>query len=85
MLNRKCSWAVAASVMAVMPFASTAVFAGGLDGSSNIVCSVIEVTACVEDGSCIEGPAIDAKTGRMRGAGVGDAVSFLVFGTCTTL
>lgn len=141
MLIRKCSWAVAASVMAVMPFASTAVFAGGLDGSSDIVCSVIEVTACVEDGACISGQArsfdlpefiildakkkliraadesghdavspvknmeksgdhlilqgvengrgwdiaIDTKTGRMRGAGVGDAVSFLVFGTCTTL
>lgn len=141
MLKRKYSWTLAASVMAVTPLASTSVFAAGLDGSSDIVCSVIDVTACVEDGACIEGPArsfdlpeflildakkklirgadesghdavsavknmeksgdhlvlqgvengrgwdiaIDAKTGKMRGAGVGDAVSFLVFGSCTTL
>lgn len=29
--------------------------------------------------------AINTKTGRMNGAGVGDALSFLVFGACTSL
>jgi len=29
--------------------------------------------------------AIDTKTGRMSASGVGDAVSFLVFGACTAL
>ena len=29
--------------------------------------------------------AINTKTGRMSGAGVGDALSFLVFGACTAL
>ena len=29
--------------------------------------------------------AIDTRNGKMNGSAVGDAVSFLVFGTCTTL
>jgi hypothetical protein len=29
--------------------------------------------------------AINTKTGRMSASGVGDAVSFLVFGACTAL
>ena len=28
--------------------------------------------------------AINTRTGRMSASGVGDAVSFLAFGTCTT-
>ena len=139
MLNRKCSRFIAACAVAATPFVSTAVSAEGLDGSSDIVCAVMHVVACMEDGACLEGQAktfdlpallvadaknkvlrgtyesghkavspvknmerngdhlvmqgvensrgwdiaINAKTGKMSGSGVGDDVSFLVHGTCT--
>ena len=139
MLSRKCSRFVAACVVAATPFVSTAVPAEGLDGASNIVCAVMRVVACLEDGVCLQGQAktfdlpelllldtknkvfrgaresghdlvspvknmelngdqlvlqgvensrgwdiaINAKTGKMSAAGVGDGVSFLVHGTCT--
>ncbi len=142
MNNRKYSWALAACIMSATPFITTPVSADvGLGGSSDIVCSVMDVVACVENSNCIQGTArgfelpefiimdsekkviraayesghkaishvknlelsgqhlvlqgvensrgwnisIDTKTGNMSGAVVGEAVSFLVFGACTTL
>lgn len=141
MRNRTHSWVVAACMAVATPFVSTAVSAAGMDGSSDIVCAVIDVVGCAEEGSCIQGRAssfdlpefvildakkkvlraayesgndavspvkntersgdhlllqgvengrgwdvaINTKSGRMSGAGVGDAVSFLVFGACTAL
>ncbi len=142
MLNRKFSLALTASIIAAMPFAATEVSAeGGLDGSRDMVCAVMDVVGCIEGSRCIQGSAksfdlpelmimdtkkkvikatyesghnavspikslehsgnhmilqgvengrgwniaIDSKTGAMSGAAVGDAVSFMVFGTCTSL
>ena len=141
MLNRKCSRLVAACTIAVTPFVSTGVSAGEIDGSSDVVCAITRVVACLEDGQCLQGQpstfdlpellvldakekvlrttresgkkavspiknmerngdqiilqgvensrgwdiAINAKTGKMSAAGVGDDVSFLVHGTCTAL
>ncbi len=140
MRKRKCTWAITACVVAATPFVSTVVSAGGLDGSSDIVCAVRDVVGCV-GGGCVQGRAssfdlpafiildakkkvvratsesghkevsavknlelngnhlimqgvennsgwniaIDTRSGKMRGAGVGDAASFLVFGACTAL
>jgi hypothetical protein len=123
------------------PFVSTAVSAEGIDGSSDVVCAVTRVVACLEEGACLQGQpkdfdlpallvldakekvlrttresgnkavspiknmerngdhlvlqgvensrgwdiAINAKTGKMSGAGVGDGISFLAHGTCTAL
>jgi hypothetical protein len=141
MLNRKCLRIVAACAVAATPFVSSAVSAAGIDGSSNTVCAVTRVVACLEDGQCLQGQpkdfdlpellvldaknkvlrgthesghkavspiknmehngehlvlqgvensrgwdiAINAKTGKMSGAGVGDGISFLAHGTCTAL
>ncbi|NOQ78551.1 MAG: hypothetical protein GQ546_04040 [Gammaproteobacteria bacterium] len=142
MLNRKFSLGLTASIIAALPFAVTEVSAeAGLDGSSDIVCAVMDVVACAEDKGCVQNTArgfelpefiildskkkflraayetghkavspvknfeqsgahfimqgvengrgwniaIDTKNGTMSGSAVGDAVSFLVFGTCTTL
>jgi hypothetical protein len=139
MRNRTQSW-VAAACLVATPFVSTAVAAGGIDGTKTIVCAVVDVVGCTEDGQCVEGTArgfelpefmimdadkkairaayeaghnetspvknmqqsgdhlvlqgvengrgwdmaINTRTGRMSASGVGDAVSFLAFGTCTT-
>ena len=141
MFKRKCSRLVAVCAVAATPFVSTTVPAAGLDGSSDMVCAVMDVVACLEDSTCLQGQpknfdlpdlivvdvknkvirgthesghnavspiknmelngehlvlqgvensrgwniAINAKTGRMSGSGVGDDVSFLVHGTCTGL
>ncbi len=141
MRNRKCSRAIAAWVVAATPFVSAAVSAAEMDGSGNIVCAVMDVVGCAEEGSCVQGRAssfdlpefmildakdkvlraayesgvdavstvknmersgdhlvlqgvenargwevaINTKSGRMSAAGVGDAVSFMAFGTCTAL
>lgn len=142
MQNKKHTWAMLAFIILAIPFISTEVLAdGGLDGSKDIVCSVQNVMACVDDRACVQGTAnefelpefiildskkkiiraayesgqkavspvknietndqhlilqgvensrgwdiaINTKTGRMNGAGVGDALSFLVFGACTSL
>lgn len=141
MKTSKCAGVVAACVIGVTPFVSTAVSAVGMDGSSDIVCSVVDVIACAEEGGCVQGTArsfelpdlvivdagkktirgthedghnavspiknmersgdhlllqgvengrgwdlaINTKTGRLSASGVGDALSFLVFGACTTL
>ena len=141
MFNRKCSRFVAACVVAATPFVSTAVPAGEIDGSRDVVCAIMRVVACLEDGVCFQGQpstfdlpellvldatekvmrttresghkesspiknierngdqlvlqgvensrgwdiAINTKTGKMSGAGVGAGVSFLVHGTCTAL
>lgn len=133
-------WGVAAWVMATA-FVSAGVSAQGMDGSSDIVCSVVDVVGCAEGGGCVQGSAgsfelpefvildaqkkviraayesghdavspvknlersgdhlvlqgvensrgwalaINTKTGRMSASGVGDAVSFLAFGACTSL
>jgi len=140
MNNRKYSWALSACLITATPFIATQAFAGGLDGSNDIACAVIDVVACVDD-ACTQGTvksfdlpefiildsenkvlraadesghdevspvknmelsgphlilqgvensrgwniAIDTDTGDMSGSAVGDAVSFLVFGNCTTL
>ena len=139
MHRRAESWVLAACLAAV-PFVSSAAVAEATEGSNDIVCAVMDVVACAEEGSCIQGRAkdfdlhqmfivdveknvvhstresekkavspvknmetsgghlivqgvensrgwsvaIDTATGRMSGSGVGDALSFLVFGTCTT-
>jgi len=141
MRNGKRVWGVAASVVVATSLVSTAVSAEGMDGSSNIVCSVVDVVGCAEGGGCAQGSAdsfelpnfiivdagkkairaayesgydavsavknmersgdhlvlhgfensrgwnlaVDTTTGRMSASGVGDAVSFLVFGACTAL
>ena len=141
MLNRKCSRLVAACAVAATPFTSTGVSAAGLDGSSDIVCAVSHVVACLEDGFCLQGQAktfdlpdlvvldtknkvvrgthesghnavspvknlehngehlviqgvensrgwdiaVNSKTGNMSASSVGDGVTFLAHGTCTTL
>lgn len=140
MHNRKYSWALSACIISATPFMSTQA-APVLDGASDIVCSVVDVVACIEDSSCAQGTArsfdlpefvildtkkkvmraayetgqkavspvknlersgdhlilqgvensrgwsiaINTKNGRMSASGVGDALSFLVFGACTTL
>ena len=131
---------LAACVATAVPPVSTAAAAEATEGSKDIICAVVDVVACAEDGSCVQGRAkdfdlqqmvildrekkvvrsthetennslspiknmetsgghlivqgvensrgwsvaIDTATGRMSGSGVGDALSFLVFGTCTT-
>jgi len=141
MRNSKCVLGLAAWVMVATPVVSTAVSAAGMDGSSNIVCSVVDVVGCAESGGCVQGSArsfelpefvildagkkmiraayeaghdavspvknmersgdhlllqgvensrgwnlaINTKTGMMSASGVGDAVSFLAFGACTTI
>lgn len=139
---RKRSWALSAFLISATPFIATeAIAAGGLDGSNNMVCAVIDVVACVDDQACTQGTArsfdlpqfmifdsekkvlratdesghnavspikniersgeqlilqgvensrgwniaIDTKAGSMSGSVVGDAVSMLVFGNCTSL
>jgi hypothetical protein len=123
-------------------FVPLAAYAEPMDGSKNIVCSVVDVVGCTESGQCTEGSArsfelpqflimdagkkviraayeagqkdisspvknvensgdhlilqgvengrgwdiaINTKTGNMSASGVGDAVSFLLFGACTAL
>ena len=78
MLIRKYTRLVAACVVAAIPFVSTAVSAEGLDGSSDAVCAVTHVVACLEDGVCLEGQAktfdlpelvvLDARNKVLRGA-----------------
>jgi len=57
MLSRKCSRLVALCALAATPFFSPAVTAAGLDGSSNVVCAVTHVVACLENGTCLQGQA----------------------------
>ena len=59
MLNKKYSRLVAACAVAVTPFVSSAVSAAGLDGSSDTVCAVSHIVACLEDGTCLQGQARD--------------------------
>ena len=139
--NRTQGWVAAACLVAI-PFVSTAVSAGGMDGSKNIVCAVIDVVGCTENGKCVDGTArtfgvpqflimdadkkvihadyeaghkdvsspvknieksgdhlilqgvesgrgwslaINTKDGTMSVSGIGDAVSFLMFGSCTSI
>ena len=140
MVNRMRLWAAVVWVAAT-PFASTVVSADRLTGSRDIVCAVMDVVGCLEDGGCVDGTArefelpefvimdssekvfrsayesgekavspiqnmqtdgehfivqgvengrgwdvaINTKTGRMSASAVGDGVSFLAFGTCTSL
>jgi hypothetical protein len=77
MLNRKYSRLVAAGALAATPFVSSAVPAAGIDGSSDIVCAVAHVVACLEDGYCLQGQAksfdlpellvLDTKNKVLRG------------------
>ena len=77
MLNRKCSRLVAVCAVAATPFVSSGVSAAGLDGSSDAVCAVTHIVACLEDGHCLQGQAktfdlpglvvLDAKKKVMRG------------------
>jgi len=139
MHKRARFWGLAACAATAVPLVSTAAAAEATEGSKDIICAVVDVVACAEDGSCIQGRAkdfdlhqmlivdvdkkvvhstresenkavspvknmetsgghlivqgvedsrgwsiaIDSKTGRMSGSGVGDALSFLVFGICT--
>jgi len=135
-------WFAAACMTAATTMVSTAVSAGPMDGSKNIVCAVADVVGCSETGQCAEGSArsfelprflimdagkkairaayeaghkdlsspvknmetsgdhlilqgvengrgwsiaINTKDGKMSASGVGDAVGFLVFGSCTSI
>lgn len=78
MPNRICSWAIAALVAGVTPMATTAVSAAEMDGSSDIICSVVDVVGCVEEGGCVQGRArsfdlpeffiLDAEKKQVRAA-----------------
>jgi hypothetical protein len=141
MRNRTGAWAIAAGVAVAAAFAATSVAAQGIDGKKDVVCAVMDVVACLEEESCLQGRAssfdlpefiildakakvirpayeggekavspvknverngnhlilqgvengrgwdiaIDTESGKMRAASVGDAVSFLAFGSCTAL
>ena len=141
MRNRTGAWAIAAGVAVAAAFAATSVAAPGIDGKKDVVCAVMDVVACLEEESCLQGRAssfdlpefiildakakvirpayeggekavspvknverngnhlilqgvengrgwdiaIDTESGKMRAASVGDAVSFLAFGSCTAL
>ncbi len=141
MRNRTGAWAIAAWVALAAVFTSTPVAAEGIDGTKDVVCAVMDVVGCGEEGSCLQGRAssfdlpefiildaeakvirpayeggekavspvknverngdqlvlqgvengrgwdiaIDTKSGKMSAASVGDAVSFLAFGSCTAL
>lgn len=75
---RKRFWFAVACAVTATPFLSTAVSAEGLDGSSDIVCSVMDVVGCVEGAGCMQGRAdsfdlpgfviLDAKKKVMRGS-----------------
>ena len=77
MLIRKYTRFVAACAVAATPFVSTAVTAAGLDGSSDAVCAVTHIVACLEDGVCLQGQAktfdlpelvvLDARNKVLRG------------------
>ena len=58
MHKRTKFWVLAACVVAA-PFASTGAAAGQLDGSSDLVCAVTDVVACLEDANCAQGQARD--------------------------
>ncbi len=141
MRNRTGAWAIAAWVAVAGALTSTSVAAEGIDGKRDVVCAVMDVVACLEEDSCLQGRAssfdlpefiildakakvirpayeggekavspvknverngthlilqgvengrgwdiaIDTESGKMRAAAVGDAVSFLAFGSCTAL
>lgn len=141
MRNRTGAWAIAAGVVVAAAFTATSVAAEGIDGKKDVVCAVMDVVACLEEESCLQGRAssfdlpefiildakakvirpayeggekavspvknverngthlilqgvengrgwdiaIDTESGKMRAASVGDAVSFLAFGSCTAL
>jgi len=53
----ECAGVVAACVIGVTPFVSTSASAGGMDGSSDIVCSAVDVIGCAEEGGCVQGTA----------------------------
>ncbi len=55
---RKSLWAIAACVVTT-PFIATAVSAGELDGSSDMLCAVTDVIACLENANCAQGQARD--------------------------
>ena len=67
-----------ADCVVVAPFASTAISSEKMDGSRDIICAVMDVVGCLEEGGCIEGPArsfdlpefiiMDAKNKQMRAA-----------------
>jgi hypothetical protein len=140
MLNKTCSRLVAACAVVVSPYVTSGVDAAGLDGSTDIVCAVTHVVACLEDGFCLQGQAktfdlpdlivmdakdkvmrgthesghnavspiknmehngehlviqgvensrgwdlaVNSRTGHMSASSVGDEVTFLAHGTCTT-
>lgn len=77
MLIKKCTRLVAACIVVTSSCLTTTVSAGGLDGSSDIVCALMRVVACLEDGACLEGQArtfelpalivMDAEDNVLRG------------------
>ena len=78
MLIRKFSRLVAACIVATASYVSTAVSAEGLDGSSNIVCALMRVVACLENGGCLEG---QAKTFELPALIIMDAENNVLRGT----
>lgn len=48
---------VATACLVAAPMVFTPVSAGGMDGSKNIVCAVVDVVGCTETGQCTEGTA----------------------------
>lgn len=142
MQPNRLGWPAAICMAMGASFLSLAAQAGGMDGSKNIVCAVVEVVGCTENGQCAEGTshsfelprflimdagqkavraayeaghgdvlspveymetngdhlilqgvengrgwsiAINTEDGNMSASGVGEAVSFLLFGSCTSI
>jgi len=58
MKNKKFSWALAACLTTAAPFVASEVSAkGGIDGSRDMVCAIMDVVGCTEGARCIQDSA----------------------------
>lgn len=55
MLQKNNLWPLSASAVLAIFIASTSANASNMDGSSDIICAVMNVVACVDDHECIQG------------------------------
>lgn len=55
MRNKTFAWTMAAWAVMVTPLVSGGVSAAEMDGSIDIVCAVIDVVGCLEEGGCVQG------------------------------